>query len=62
MGIFNFDVAHGYNKIFGVIRSKTKEEAINKIQNGDWNETIDIYQDEFDEPVEDYDIIDIWED
>ena len=29
MGIFNFDVAHGYNKIFGVIRAKTKEEAIN---------------------------------
>lgn len=30
MGIFNFDVAHGYNKIFGVIRAKQKKKLLTK--------------------------------
>lgn len=62
METYNFDVAHGYNKIFGIIRAKTKEDSISRIQNGDWNETIDIYEDELDDPVKGYKLVDIWED
>lgn len=60
MKTFNFEVAHGYDVLKGFVEAETEEDAINKIENGDWDDVIDENDGNFDEPVKGYEIIDIW--
>lgn len=60
MKTFNFEVAHGYDVLKGFVETETKEDAINKIENGDWDDITDENDGNFDEPVKGYEIIDIW--
>lgn len=60
MKTFNFEVAHGYDALKGFVEAETEEDAISKIENGDWDDVIDENDGNFDEPVKGYEIIDIW--
>ena len=60
MKTFNFEVAHGYDVLKGFVEAETEEDAINKIENGDWDDVIDENDGNFDKPVKGYEIIDIW--
>lgn len=56
---FKFDLAHGYNVMFGFVAAENIEEAKEKILNQEYDDIIDEY--EVDEFTEGYEIIDIEE-
>lgn len=56
---YYFLLAHGYEIYKGYIKSKTKEEAIKCLQQGQWDDVIDEY--DSDEFVEGYEVEEIWE-
>ena len=58
MKSYSFEVAHGYQILFGCVTADTKEEAKKKILNEDWDDIIDEYDSET--LTEGYEIIDIW--
>ena len=55
---YNFEVAHGYQILFGCVTADSKEEAKEKILNEDWDDIIDEYDSET--LTEGYEIVDIW--
>ena len=58
MKSYSFEVAHGYQILFGCVTADTKEEAKKKILNEDWDDIIDEYDSET--LTEGYEIVDIW--
>ena len=58
MNSYSFEVAHGYQILFGCVTADTKEEAKQKILNQDWDDIIDEYDSET--ITEGYEIVDIW--
>ena len=58
MKSYSFEVAHGYQILFGCVTADTKEEAEKKILNEDWDDIIDEYDSET--LTEGYEIVDIW--
>lgn len=58
MNSYSFEVAHGYQILFGCVTANTKEEAEKKILNQDWDDIIDEYDSET--LTEGYEIVDIW--
>lgn len=61
MKTFGFEVAHGYQILKGCVSAENKDDAIKKILNQEWNDILDEFDLESDEPVKDYEIMDIWE-
>ncbi len=57
---YNFEVAHGYDVLKGFVEAGSKEEAIKKIENEEWDDVYDECDGGWDEPVKGYEIIDIW--
>lgn len=60
MKSYNFEVAHGYDVLKGFVEAESKEEAIKKIKNEEWDDVYDECDGGWDEPVKEYEIIDIW--
>ena len=58
MNDYGFEVAHGYNILKGFVRAESKEEAIKKIKNEEWEDIIDEF--DIDELTEGYEVTDIW--
>ena len=58
MNSYSFEVAHGYQILFGCVTASSKEEAEQKILNQDWDDIIDEYDSET--LTEGYEIVDIW--
>ena len=61
MKTFGFEVAHGYEILKGSVSAENKDGAIKKILNQEWDDILDEFDLESDEPVKDYEIMDIWE-
>lgn len=59
MKSFGFEVAHGYQILKGYLKAESKEQAIKKIENEEWNDILDEF--DIDECVEGYEVTDIWE-
>ena len=57
MKSYNFEVAHGYDVLKGFVEAESKEEAIKKIENEEWNDVYDECDGGWDEPVKGYEII-----
>lgn len=58
---FGFEVAHGYEILKGYVSAENKDSAIKKILNQEWDDILDEFDLESDEPIKDYEIMDIWE-
>lgn len=61
MKTFGFEVVHGYEILKGCVSAENKDGAIKKILSQEWDDILDEFDLESDEPVKDYEIMDIWE-
>lgn len=59
MNSYNFEVAHGYKILRGYISADSKEEAIEAILRGEYEDIIDEF--DTDELTVGYELVDIWE-
>ena len=59
MNSYNFEVAHGYKIFRGYISANSKEEAIEAILRGEYEDIIDEF--DTDELTVGYELVDIWE-
>ena len=59
MNNYSFEVAHGYQILFGCVTAENKEEAKQKILNEEWDDIIDEF--DTDEFTEGFEIVDIWQ-
>lgn len=59
MNSYNFEVAHGYKILRGYIGADSKEEAIEAILRGEYEDIIDEF--DTDELTVGYELVDIWE-
>lgn len=59
MNTYNFEVAHGYKILRGYIVAGSKEEAIEAILRGEYEDIIDEF--DTDELTVGYELVDIWE-
>lgn len=58
MNGYGFEVAHGYKILKGYLEAESKEQAIEKIKQKEWDDIIDEF--DVDELTEGYEITDIW--
>ena len=58
MNGYGFEVAHGYKILKGYLEAESKEQAIEKIKQEEWDDIIDEFN--VDELTEGYEITDIW--
>lgn len=58
MNGYGFEVAHGYKILKGYLEAESKEQAIEKIKQEEWDDIIDEF--DVDELTEGYEITDIW--
>ena len=58
MNCYGFEVAHGYEVLKGYLRAESKEQAVEKIKQEEWDDIVD----EFDVDIltEGYEVIDLW--